>query len=98
MAFQADNSEIVTIEGIEKDGEIHPVQRAYMEEGSVQCGFCIPGMIMSTKSLLDKSPDPSRAEIRETISGNLCRCTGYNKAINAAEKAIKYIKEDPKWS
>ena len=98
MAFQANNSTIVTIEGIEKDGEVHPVQRAYMEEGAVQCGFCIPGMIMSTKSLLDRNPDPSREEIREEISGNLCRCTGYNKAINAAEKAIKYIKEDPKWS
>lgn len=98
MAFQAKDSVIVTIEGIEKEGEIHPVQRAYMEEGSVQCGFCIPGMIMSTKSLLDKNPNPNRDELREGISGNLCRCTGYNKAINAAEKAIKYIKEDPKWS
>lgn len=98
MAFQAKDSIIETIEGIEKEGEIHPVQRAYMEEGSVQCGFCIPGMIMSTKSLLDKIPNPSRDEIREGISGNLCRCTGYNKAIDAAEKAIKYIKEDPKWS
>lgn len=98
MAFQAHESNIVTIEGIEKEGELHPVQRAYMEEGAVQCGFCIPGMIMSTKSLLDKNPNPSREEIREGISGNLCRCTGYNKAIDAAEKAIKYIKEDPKWS
>ena len=98
MAFQAHNSTIVTIEGIEKEGEIHPVQRAYMEEGSVQCGFCIPGMIMSTKSLLDRNPNPNREEIREEISGNLCRCTGYNKAIDAAEKAIGYMKEDSKWS
>lgn len=98
MAIQAKDSTITTIEGIEKEGEIHPVQRAYMEEGSVQCGFCIPGMIMSTKSLLDRNPNPSREEIREEISGNLCRCTGYNKAINAAEKAISYMKEDSKWT
>ena len=98
MAIQANNSTITTIEGIEKEGEVHPVQRAYMEEGSVQCGFCIPGMIMSTKSLLDRNPNPSRQEIREEISGNLCRCTGYNKAINAAEKAIGYMKEDSKWT
>lgn len=98
MAIQAKDSTITTIEGIEKEGEIHPVQRAYMEEGSVQCGFCIPGMIMSTKSLLDRNLNPSRQEIREEISGNLCRCTGYNKAINAAEKAIGYMKEDSKWT
>ena len=88
MAFQADGSNIITIEGLEKDGELHPLQKAYMEEGSVQCGFCIPGMIMSTKALLDKKPDPTREDIREGMSGNLCRCTGYNKAIDAAEKVI----------
>jgi len=96
MAFQANGSNLVTIEGLEKDGELHPLQRAYMEEGSVQCGFCIPGMIMSTKALLDKSPNPTRDEIREGMSGNLCRCTGYNKAIDAAEKAIVYLKEGAK--
>lgn len=96
MAFQANGSNLVTIEGLEKNGELHPLQRAYMEEGSVQCGFCIPGMIMSTKALLDKSPNPSRDEIREGMSGNLCRCTGYNKAIDAAEKAIEYLKEEAK--
>lgn len=96
MAFQANGSKILTIEGLEKDGELHPLQRAYMEEGSVQCGFCIPGMIMSTKALLDKNPEPSRDEIREGMSGNLCRCTGYNKAIDAAQKAITYLKEEAK--
>lgn len=96
MAFQANASNLVTIEGLEKNGELHPLQRAYMEEGSVQCGFCIPGMIMSTKALLDKSPNPTRDEIREGMSGNLCRCTGYNKAIDAAEKAIEYLKEEAK--
>ena len=94
MAFQADGSNILTIEGMAKDGVLHPVQRAYMEEGAVQCGFCIPGMVLSTKALLDKNPSPNRDEIREGISGNLCRCTGYNKMLNATERAIKYIEEE----
>lgn len=93
MAFQADGSDIVTIEGLEKNGELHPVQRAYIEVGAVQCGFCIPGMVLSTKALLDKNPHPTREEIREGISGNLCRCTGYNKMLHATEKAIKYMEE-----
>lgn len=93
MAFQANGSDIVTIEGLEKNGELHPVQRAYIEVGAVQCGFCIPGMVLSTKALLDKNPHPNRDEIREGISGNLCRCTGYNKMIEATEKAIKYMEE-----
>lgn len=96
MAFQANGSNITTIEGLEKNGQLHPLQKAYMEEGSVQCGFCIPGMIMSTKALLDKNPSPTRDEIREGMSGNLCRCTGYNKAIDAAERAIDYLKEEAK--
>lgn len=94
MAFQADGSNILTIEGMAKDGVLHPVQRAYMEEGAVQCGFCIPGMVLSTKALLDKNPSPNRDEIREGISGNLCRCTGYNKMLNATERAMKYIEEE----
>lgn len=93
MAFQAEGSHITTIEGLEENGVLHPVQRAFIEEGAVQCGFCIPGMIMSAVTLLDKNPNPSRGEIREGISGNLCRCTGYNKAIEAVEKAAKYMRE-----
>ena len=93
MAFQAHNSEITTIEGLEKDGKLDPVQRAYMEVGAVQCGFCIPGMVLSTKALIDKNPHPTRDELREGISGNLCRCTGYNKAIDAGERAVRYIEE-----
>jgi len=92
MAFQADGSNIVTIEGLEKDGKLHPVQRAYIEAGAVQCGFCIPGMVLSTKALLDENPNPTEEEIREGISGNLCRCTGYNKMIIATKKAIEYMK------
>ena len=93
MAFQANGCDILTIEGLDKDGKLHPVQRAYIEVGAVQCGFCIPGMVLSTKALLDKNPHPTREEIREGISGNLCRCTGYNKMLHATEKAIKYMEE-----
>ena len=92
MGFQADGSSIVTIEGLEREGDLHPVQRAYIEAGAVQCGFCIPGMVLSTKALLDKNPNPSDEEIREGISGNLCRCTGYNKMLEATKKAMEYIK------
>lgn len=93
MAFQANESHITTIEGLEENGRLHPVQQAFMDEGAVQCGFCIPGMVLSTKALLDKNSHPTRDELRESISGNLCRCTGYNKAIDAGERAIKYIEE-----
>lgn len=94
MAFQADGSNILTIEGLEKDGKLHPVQQAYIDVGAVQCGFCIPGMVLSTKALLDKNPHPDRDEIREGLSGNLCRCTGYNKMLNATEIAMKVMEEE----
>lgn len=94
MAFQANGSQITTIEGLEENGKLHPVQQAFMDEGAVQCGFCIPGMVLSTKALLDKNSHPTRDELRESISGNLCRCTGYNKAIDAGERAVRYIEEE----
>lgn len=94
MAFQANGRSIETIEGIGKDGKLHPVQQAYIDAGAVQCGFCIPGMVLSTKALLDKNPNPTKDEIREGISGNLCRCTGYNKMLDATERAIKYMEEE----
>lgn len=94
MAFQADGSNITTIEGLGKDGKFHPVQQAYIDVGAVQCGFCIPGMVLSTKALLDKNPHPNRDEIREGLSGNLCRCTGYNKMLNATEIAMKVMEEE----
>lgn len=93
MGFQANGSKIITIEGLEENGEIHPIQQAFIDVGAVQCGYCTPGMIMAVKALLDKNPEPTREEIREGISGNLCRCTGYNKIIDAAEKALIYMKE-----
>lgn len=94
MAFQANGSNILTIEGLERNGKLHPVQQAYIDVGAVQCGFCIPGMVLSTKALLDKNSHPTRDEIREGISGNLCRCTGYNKMVDATERAIKYMEEE----
>lgn len=94
MAFQANGSEVTTIEGLEKDGELDPVQRAFMDVGAVQCGFCIPGMVLSTKALLDKNENPTEEEIKEGLSGNLCRCTGYSKMMNATELSRKYREEE----
>jgi carbon-monoxide dehydrogenase small subunit len=90
MGFQANGKSIITIEGLEKDGKLDPVQQAFIDVGAVQCGFCIPGMILSARALLDKNPDPTEEEIREGISGNLCRCTGYNKIVEAVRLARRY--------
>jgi carbon-monoxide dehydrogenase small subunit len=83
MAAQADGAEITTIEGLSKDGRLHPLQQAFLDHGAAQCGFCIPGMILSARALLDENPHPTEQEIRENILGNLCRCTGYKKQIEA---------------
>ncbi len=85
LAMQAENRTITTIEGLETEKGLHPVQDAFVQKGAIQCGFCSPGMILSSKSLLDKNPNPDRGEIRQAISGNLCRCTGYQKIIEAVE-------------
>ncbi|RKL64563.1 (2Fe-2S)-binding protein [Thermoanaerobacteraceae bacterium SP2] len=90
LAPQADDAEITTIEGISDEGGLHPVQKAFIEEGAIQCGFCTPGMVMSAVYLLDKNPHPNADEIREGLSGNLCRCTGYTKIIKAVERASEY--------
>ena len=82
---QVDGKEVTTIEGLMKDGELDVVQRAFAEKGAVHCGYCSPGMIMSVKALLLKNPRPTRDEIKEAISGNLCRCTGYEQIIEAVE-------------
>lgn len=92
MAFQAEDKKIITIEGLETDNGINPIQQAFLDEGAVQCGFCIPGMVLSAKAVLDKNPTPTREEIRESISGNLCRCTGYNKIVDSIERASKVLK------
>jgi aerobic carbon-monoxide dehydrogenase small subunit len=83
LAVQADGSKVETIEGIETADGLHPIQNAFVENGAIQCGFCSPGMIMSAKHLLDKNPNPEEKDIRAAISGNLCRCTGYQKIIEA---------------
>lgn len=85
LAMDVQNKEIRTIEGLLKDGQPDPIQRAFVDYGAIQCGFCTPGSIMSAKALLERNPKPSREEILETMSGNLCRCTGYKKIIEAVE-------------
>jgi len=83
LAVQADGKTILTIEGLETDQGLHPIQQSFVEKGAVQCGFCTSGMILSAKSLLDQNPDADEKEIRSAISGNLCRCTGYQKIVEA---------------
>jgi len=83
LAVQADGKQITTIEGVETPQGLHPLQTAFVDKGAVQCGYCTPGMILSAKSLLDRNPRADEAEIRKAISGNLCRCTGYQKIVEA---------------
>jgi len=90
LALSANGAEVTTIEGLAQDGRLHPVQEAFIEHGAIQCGFCTPGMILTTKAFLDRTEGvPGRQEIREAISGNLCRCTGYQKIVEAVEAAAQ---------
>jgi aerobic carbon-monoxide dehydrogenase small subunit len=91
-AAQLEGKDIVTIEGVAAGGELHPVQSAFVEYGAVQCGFCTPGMVISAVDLLERNPAPTREEIREALSGNLCRCTGYQKIVDAVEGAAKKMR------
>jgi aerobic-type carbon monoxide dehydrogenase small subunit (CoxS/CutS family) len=84
---QCQDREVITVEGLARDGELDPLQKAFVEEGAVQCGYCTPGMLMSAKGLLLNNPKPTEAEIRRAISGNLCRCTGYVKIVKAIQAA-----------
>src|SRR6478735_2144584 len=84
LALQAQGRSIVTVEGLADEGELHPLQRQFLVQGGVQCGFCTPGMLISAKALLDENPDPSEDEIRIALSGNLCRCTGYQRTTQSA--------------
>ena len=88
LAAQADGHELVTVEGLGEEGELHPVQAAFAETGAVQCGFCTPGFIVTTADLLARTPSPTDDEIREALSGNLCRCTGYAKIFDAVRLAV----------
>ncbi len=92
LAVHADGKNVLTIEGV-SEGELHPLQQAFLDAGAVQCGFCTPGMIMTAKALLDRDPAPSREVIRKEIEGNLCRCTGYNRIIDAVEKAALMLQK-----
>jgi carbon-monoxide dehydrogenase small subunit len=87
LAAQADGHEVVTVEGLGAEGRLHPVQEAFVEAGAVQCGFCTPGLVVATAALLERSPEPGEDEIREALSGNLCRCTGYQKIFEAVRTA-----------
>jgi len=89
LAVSCEGSEVTTIEGLSSNGELHAVQRAFHEHHGLQCGFCTPGMVMSSLDLLDRNPDPTETEVREWLEGNLCRCTGYHGIVKAVQSAAK---------
>jgi len=91
LAVQADGADIKTIEGLASQDELHPIQQAFWEEHGLQCGFCTPGMIMTLLQALERNPDPTEAEIRRSIAGNMCRCTGYHNIVKAAQNAAKKL-------
>ncbi|OGO45585.1 MAG: carbon monoxide dehydrogenase [Chloroflexi bacterium RBG_16_63_12] len=92
LAAQADGSEVATIEGLAKNGALHPVQQGFWEKHGLQCGFCTPGMIMTAVDLLQRNPNPTEAEIRHGLEGNLCRCTGYQNIVKAVQYAAEAMK------
>ena len=96
LAVQAHGRKVTTIEGLGSPADPHPLQTAFVQAGAVQCGFCIPGMILATKALLDHNPAPTEAEIRHALDGNLCRCTGYVKQVEAVRLAAQALKKQPK--
>ena len=89
LALQADGGEILTVEGLAKGTELHPLQKAFLDHGAFQCGFCTSGMLMSAEALFEENPEPSKEEIKEGIDGNICRCTGYNSIIRAITDVVK---------
>ena len=93
LAVQADGCEVLTVEGLEQDGELHPLQQAFSECHGLQCGYCTPGMLMSSLALLAENPDPSVKDIRKRLSGNVCRCTGYQNIIKSVQSAAKALQE-----
>ena len=92
LAVQADGAEIATVEGLEKDGKLHPIQEAFWQEHGLQCGFCTPGMMMTGVALLGSNPNPTESEIRHAISGNLCRCTGYVNIVKSIQYAAARLR------
>lgn len=95
FAVQCDGASVTTIEGLSTDGDYHPVQEGFWEEHGLQCGYCTPGMIMSTVSLLQRHPEPSEEEIRHELEGNICRCTGYQNIVRAVQYAAKKMQDAP---
>jgi carbon-monoxide dehydrogenase small subunit len=93
LAVAVRDKEILTIEGLAQGTQLHPLQQAFIDQGAIQCGFCTPGMIMMAKALLDTNPDPSRQEVKEALGGNLCRCTGYVKIVDAVLSAAETMKK-----
>ena len=93
LAVQADGGEVITVEGLEQEGQLHPVQQAFSECHGLQCGYCTPGMLMSTLALLAETPDPSVKDIRKRLAGNICRCTGYQNIIKSVQSAAKQLQE-----
>lgn len=93
LAVQADGGQVLTVEGLERNGELHPLQRAFSEQHGLQCGYCTPGMLMSAYALLERNPRPGRKEIRKGIQGNVCRCTGYHNIFNAIEAAAAAMRK-----
>lgn len=94
LAVQAHGREVLTIEGLAVHGKLHPIQQAFVDKGAIQCGFCSPGMILSAKALLDDNPKPTETEIRTAVSGNLCRCTGYQKIVEAIGDAADAMRKE----
>jgi carbon-monoxide dehydrogenase small subunit len=94
LAHEADGQDVLTVEGLARGDALHPIQEAFVEQGAIQCGFCTPGMVMSTKALLDRKPEPTREEIIHGLKGNLCRCTGYVKIIDAVQAASCLLEQE----
>ncbi|RAI43075.1 (2Fe-2S)-binding protein [Rhodoplanes roseus] len=95
LALEVDGCAVTTIEGVAVGGVLHPIQESFIEEGAVHCGYCTPGMILSTKALLDHNPDPTTGEVRKALEGNLCRCTGYNRILKAVSRAAEKLRPTP---
>lgn len=93
LALDAEGKNITTIEGLKTEGTLHPIQEAFLDKGAVQCGFCTPGMILTAKAFLEKNPEPTETDIRKALAGNICRCTGYTKIVEAIVEASRRIKK-----
>ncbi len=97
LAVEANGGTVLTIEGLAREGRLHPVQQAFVDKGAIQCGFCTPGFVMASKAFLDRHQDPTDQEVRHNLEGNICRCTGYTKIIEAVLSAAMMMKEHPQW-